>query len=89
MVEHGDDLFQLDARKPLQELVYTCAGLEILEQVTGNRVPLKDASAAYFLTRALNFWVVYPIKHGHILCRDKLAEQEALELRSLNEGFDC
>jgi hypothetical protein len=31
MGEYSDDLFQLDARKPLQELVDTCSGFEVLE----------------------------------------------------------
>ncbi len=77
MGEHSDDLFQLDPGKPFQEFFDTCASFEVLEQGPyGNTSALEHPSAAYFLVGALDFWTVNPIKHGYILCFDKVAEQE-------------
>jgi len=87
MDEHSDDLFELDARKPFQELDDTCAGFEVFEQGSyGNTRTFEHPSAANFLAGALYFWTLYPIKHGYILCFDKIAEQEALSIEALAQG---
>jgi hypothetical protein len=67
--EHSDSLFVGYAGKPLQKLIYRCAGFEILEQGSDRYArATKNPSAAEFIFATFHLWTIDPIQHADMIC---------------------